>query len=312
MKKLIKHKTSPIVQKADSSFQVEKDTELMVFLVEKLPTKSRFNIKTLLKERHIWVKGRSVSQYNHPLVAGDEVTVKWNKGFETKQFRGFRIVFEDQFLIVIDKQAGFLSIATDKDKLHNAYAMLSAHVKEQDPANRIFVVHRLDRETSGIMMYAKNQEMQKMLQETWHSTAKERTYLAIVEEPIREDSGEIRSYLGETKALIVYSSPNPKHGSLAITHFETLQRNEWYSMLKVNLETGRKHQIRVHMKELGHPIVGDEKYGARYNPMGRMGLHAWVLGITHPMTGEQLRFETGIPYKFRDLFVESKPIAERG
>jgi 23S rRNA pseudouridine1911/1915/1917 synthase len=292
----------PQTKKADTVLIVEEKAELMKYLIEKLPTKSRFNIKTLLKERQIWVRGRAISQFNHELRVGDEVTVKWVKTFETKQFRGMRIIFEDDYLIVIDKQAGFLSIATEKNKLQNAYALLSTHVKEQDESNRIFVVHRLDRDTSGIMMFAKSEEMQQLLQETWHSNAKERTYLAVTEGSVYPEAKTIQSYLGETKALIVYSSPNPKHGQLAITHYETIERNEYFSMLKVNLETGRKNQIRVHMQSIGCPIVGDAKYGASYDPIGRVGLHAWILAFQHPITKEQLRFETGIPHKFRSLF----------
>jgi 23S rRNA pseudouridine1911/1915/1917 synthase len=195
-----------------------------------------------------------------------------------------------------------LSIATDRREDQTAYSILSRHVKQQSPTHKIFIVHRLDRETSGVMVFAKSEKIQKLLQETWGPTTKERTYLAVVGGVLAQSSGTIVSYLNESKALIVYSSQNPNQGQKAITHYETIQSNKQFSLLKVNLETGRKNQIRVHMQDLGHSVVGDKKYGSNLNPIGRLGLHAWVLGFTHPITKEKMRFETKVPPKFLSLF----------
>lgn len=175
-------------------------------------------------------------------------------------------------------------------------------MKEQDPANKIFVVHRLDRETSGIMIFAKSEEIQAKLQENWNETIIERTYIAVVEKPIEKDKDVITSYLRESKALIVYSSNKPSEGQKAITHYSTIKKNAKYSLLEVNLETGRKNQIRVHMQVIGHSIIGDKKYGSTVSPINRLGLHAQVLAFTHPITKEQMRFETPIPKIFLKLF----------
>lgn len=289
--------------KSDSTqFKVEVESELLVFLLEKIKNRSRNDIKVLLREKQIFVDGQAISQFNHPLKPQQKVEVKWRKMPEEQRYRALNIVFEDEYLIVIEKQAGILSIATEKQKDNTAYSILSSHVKKQDPRNRIFVVHRLDRETSGLMMFAKSEKIQKLLQESWNDSIEERTYLAVVEGKVEKQEDTIVSYLVESKALIMYSTKNTEVGQKAITHYEVLKSNKNYSLLKVNLETGRKNQIRVHAKDIGHPVVGDEKYGAKSNPLRRLGLHAWVLAFKHPITKKDVRFETEMPAKFTGLF----------
>ena len=285
----------------ETKLTVTEDTELLVFLLKSI-SKSRNDVKVLLRDKHIYVEGEATSQFNHPLKAGDTVEVKWKKPPEEQRLKGLSIVFEDQYLIVIAKQEGVLSIATEKQKVNTAYSTLSAYVKKQSPTNRIFVVHRLDRETSGLMIFAKSEKVQKLLQEDWNNNIEERTYLAVTEGVIEKSEGTIVSNLVESKALIVYSSNNPDVGQKAITHYEVLQRTNRYSLVKFNLETGRKNQIRVHAQDMRHPIVGDAKYGATSDPINRLGLHAWVLAFKHPITKENLRFETEIPGKFTKLF----------
>lgn len=286
---------------AETKFEVKEETELLVFLLENI-SKSRNDVKVLLRDKHIFVDGRPVTQFNHVLKTGQSVEVRWRKAPEEQKQKGLSIAFEDQYLIVIDKQEGVLSIATEKQKDNNAYSTLSAYVKRQNPANRIFIVHRLDRETSGLMIFAKSEKIQKLLQESWNETIEERTYLAVTEGAVENDEGTVVSYLVENKALVVYSSQNPAVGQKAITHYEVLRRNSKYSLVKFNLETGRKNQIRVHAKDMKHPIVGDAKYGATSNPINRLGLHAWILSFKHPITKEDLRFETELPAKFMKLF----------
>ncbi len=281
---------------------VTEPDELMAFLVRNFPSKSRTALKFMLRDQQVWVEGKPVTQFNQALQPGQRVQLLRTKPPEEKTYRGLRIVFEDAHLIVIDKAAGLLSIATDKEKFQTAYSVLSGHIKLQDPKNRLFVVHRLDRETSGLMVFAKSERVQKLLQEAWQTATKERTYLAVTQGRVPQDSGTIASYLRESTALIVYSSPKPNGGQHAVTHYDVLRRNDAFSLLKVSLETGRKNQVRVHLQDLGFPIVGDEKYGATTDPIGRLGLHAWVLAFAHPLTGEALRFETAIPRKFLALF----------
>ena len=205
-------------------------------------------------------------------------------------------------LIVVNKPAGLLTVATDKEKRRTAYALLSNYVKAADPDNKIFIVHRLDRETSGLLLFARNESIKQRIQQTWEQTITQRTYVAVVEGNVEAEEGTITSWLTESKALKVYSSQNPQHGQKSITRYKKLQGNENYSLLQLNLETGRKHQIRVHMQDLGHPVVGDSKYGSKEKPIGRLALHAQVLAFTHPATGELCRFETPVPPKFMKLF----------
>jgi 23S rRNA pseudouridine1911/1915/1917 synthase len=282
--------------------KVTEEAELMSFLIAQLPQKNRNNIKTLLRDKQVLVEGRVVTQYNHLLKPDQKVEISGNKAGREQKHAGLTILFEDAHLIVIEKQEGMLSIATDRREDKTAYSILSSHVKQQSSSHKIFIVHRLDRETSGVMVFAKSEKIQKLLQETWGPTTKERTYLAVVEGVLAKPSGTVISYLNESKALIVYSSQNPNQGQKAITHYETIQSNKEFSLLKVNLETGRKNQIRVHMQDLGHSVIGDKKYGSSLNPIGRLGLHAWILGFTHPITKENLRFETKVPPKFLNLF----------
>ncbi len=291
------------ISKPDSTkFKVMEETELLIFLLLKITNKSRNDVKGLLRDKQIYVDNQAVTQFNHQLKPEQIVEVKWKKSPEEQKYRGLTIVFEDQYLIVIEKQAGVLSIATEKQKDNTAYSILSTHIKKQDPRNRIFVVHRLDRETSGLMMFAKSEKVQKLLQESWNATIEERTYLAVVEGYVQKKEDTITSYLVESKALIVYSNKNSDTGQKAITHYEVLKSNKNYSLLKVNLETGRKNQIRVHAKDIGHPVVGDDKYGAKTDPIKRLGLHAWILAFKHPITKQDLNFETPIPTKFTGLF----------
>jgi 23S rRNA pseudouridine1911/1915/1917 synthase len=203
---------------------------------------------------------------------------------------------------VIEKEAGMLSIATAKEKLLTTYSILSAHVKKEDPSNRIFVLHRLDRDTSGVMMFAKSEEVQEIMQKAWQEAVVRRSYIAVVEGQVEKDADTIRSFLKENKMLFMYSTKVPGEGDEAITHYKVLKRSEEFSLLEVELETGRKNQIRVHMKELGHPVAGDKKYGSKLNPLRRTCLHANILAFKHPVTGEELSFETPPPHRFLTLF----------
>ena len=277
-------------------------TELMKFLMAQMPDKSRKTIKSLLSHNQISVDNKITSQFNHPLKAGQQVGINFSKVIQVSRVKGLKIIFEDPYLIVIDKEPGLLSIATDKEKEHTAFRILSDQLKLADQAARIFVVHRLDRDASGILMFAKSREIQQILQNAWNKDVIERSYVVVVEGRVQQDQGSITSWLKENKARVMYSSPTPDDGQKAITHYQVLKKNDEYSLLQVRLETGRKNQIRIHMKDLGHSIIGDKKYGATQNPVHRLGLHARVLVFRHPITGKELRFETPIPKKFLRLF----------
>ncbi|MBI1836870.1 MAG: RluA family pseudouridine synthase [Flavobacteriia bacterium] len=271
--------------------------------METLVGKSRDNIKSLLKKKLVEVEGKVETKYNHALKPGQKVTIRPKAGsIEQKKYTGIEIVFEDKDLIVINKDAGLLTIATNKETKKTAFAILSEHVKKKNPANKIFIVHRLDRETSGLLLFAKNEEIKAKLQENWNDTILERTYLALVEGKLEKSSGVHVSYLIESpSSLLVHSSQNASKGQKAVTHYKTIVSKKGVSLMEVNLETGRKNQIRVHFQDLKHPIVGDKKYGATNHSLGRLGLHAKVLAFTHPKTGKVVRFESEIPKKFLKL-----------
>lgn len=274
---------------------------LMPFLLQSLKNKSRDNIKSLLRNRQVLVNGEPVTQFNHELKPGDQVTIRGEREAGGLMARNMRIVFEDEHIIVIDKNAGLLSMASDNEKYLTAYNILSNYVKQQRPSNRIFIVHRLDRDTSGLMMFARSEKVQSLLQRDWKHNVTARKYIALVEGEVREPEGVIKSYIYESKALVMHSTRNPEKGDLAITRFRRLKSNKDYSLLEVELETGKKNQIRLHMQELGHSIAGDKKYGASSSPIGRLGLHASVLAFNHPVTGKEMHFESKVPAKFRRL-----------
>jgi 23S rRNA pseudouridine1911/1915/1917 synthase len=289
------------IKKLDPIYKVEEDTELMKFLLQSLPHKNRDNIKSLLRDNQVFVDDEPVSQFNYHLRPGQQITISKNKIAKKKTYRGISIIYEDNDVIVIDKHAGVLSVATDSKEKFTAYTILYDHVKRKNPDGKIFIVHRLDRETSGLMMFSKSARVQKKLQENWNDIIRERVYVAAVQGVVDPPSGEISSYLRENNNMVVYSSQHDD-GKYAITHYETLKSNPLYSLLKMSLRTGRKNQIRVHLHDIGHPIVGDKKYGSVVNPISRLCLHAQVLAFQHPVNGRELRFETSIPRKFHELF----------
>lgn len=289
--------------KPDQVLEVTEEAELMKFLIEGFPNKSRQNIKQWLCHKQVLVNGKIISRFNHSLRAGDEVKILGTGVQEGATFKKFTLVFEDEHLIVVNKEAGILSIATEHEKERTVYFHLRSYVKRSNPNNKLFIVHRLDRETSGLMMFAKSVEIRKYLQDNWRDVITERKYVAITEGVFKERNGIITSYLHENhSSLKMYSNQNPEKGKKAITHYKVLKSNKHYSMLEVHLDTGRKNQIRVHLQEMGHPIVNDKKYGSTTNPINRLGLHSRVLSFVHPVTLKQMRFTTPIPQKFVRLF----------
>ncbi len=211
------------------------------------------------------------------------------------------VVFEDEVVIVVDKPAGLLTVATDTEKHRTVYALLFDHVKSKPHPEKIFIVHRLDREASGLLVFAKTERAKHSLQDQFKNHAAGRSYLAVVEGKVRREAGTIRSYLAENAAHRVYSTGNPKKGKLAVTHFRVLNRSSQQTLIEVLLESGRKHQIRIHMSEEAHPILGDKAYGSRRNPLHRLALHATQLTFRHPRTNKAMEFNSPCPASFTSL-----------
>ena len=296
-----KFNAKPGLEKQTCLILVERN-ELLKFLLAQMPHKGRNYMKSLLAHGQISVDGEVTTLFNYSLEIGQKVIINWTKVLQEGQPPGLKILFEDEHLIVIEKPAGILSIATDQEKKQTAYSILSEHIKKRDPKNRIFVVHRLDRDTSGVMMFAKSEDIKKKLQNAWKEVVLERSYAVVIEGQVTNTQGTITSWLTENKALRMYSSSTPNEGQKAVTHYRVSEMNKNYSLLEVKLETGRKNQIRVHMQDLGHSIIGDIKYGGTKSPINRLGLHAHILVFKHPITNENMHFESPIPKQFLSLF----------
>ncbi|MDE6154065.1 MAG: RluA family pseudouridine synthase [Muribaculaceae bacterium] len=266
-----------------------------------MPERKRTNVKELLKHNSVKVGQLVTSQFDHPLQPGDVVAVNLTREWPRFYNRRVQLVYEDDDIIVINKGYGLLSMGNDKVREGTAYSILKDYVKWQDPRNKIFIVHRLDRDTSGLMMFARNPQAKEAMQHNWNNMVLERKYLAVVEGKVDDDEGEVRSYLAENSQYEVYSTNNPNEGQLAVTRYKVLKRANGYSLLEVSLDTGRKNQIRVHMKDLGHPIAGDRKYGARTSPIHRLALHAQTLRFAHPITRTLMSFSTPVPASFASM-----------
>jgi tRNA pseudouridine32 synthase/23S rRNA pseudouridine746 synthase/23S rRNA pseudouridine1911/1915/1917 synthase len=223
--------------------------------------------------------------------------------------RGVVILYEDHDLLVVDKPAGLLTIGTAADKTHTAYFILTDYVRKGNTRsrNRVFIVHRLDRDTSGILLFAKNEAAKHRLQGQWPETHKK--YLAVVHGRCKQSAETITTYLAENQAHVVYATTDRSKGKLAHTAYKVLRQTKDFALLEVDLLTGRKNQIRVHLAGIGHPIVGDTKYGRRGDLHDRLALHARSISFRHPASGKALEFSTAVPGYFRKLV---GPIEEEG
>ena len=283
-------------------FIVAEPCGLQDFLLKNIPNKSRNNIKSLLSFKEVFVDGVVITKFDYPLKQGQKVSINSAKNRASQPNELLEIIFEDEDIIVINKPCGLLSIATESEKQQTAYHMLTDYVKQSNPNNRVFAVHRLDRDTSGVLMVAKNEKMKRALQDNWADLVKERAYVAVGEGMLEKKSSTIKSWLKETKTMLMYSAPKSSGGLEAITNYKVIKENKNYSLLEVSLKTGRKNQIRVHMKDIGYSVVGDKKYDSSSNPLKRLGLHANRLVVIHPFTKEVMNFEATLPKSFLGLF----------
>ena len=283
----------------DQNYTVKHDAQLLEYMIEIWPHQSRSAIKSYLTHRQIAINGKTETAFDLPLRAGDRLT--WRSVGEERQNPNHKvkIVYEDDHIIVVDKKPGVLTMSTGREGEQTAYSVMMEHVRRRNKNNRIFIVHRLDRDTSGLLLFAKSEEIQEILQERWNENVIRRQYVGVVEGEMEQAEGQIVSWLTENpKSLKMQASPVDNGGKFAVTHYKTLTSSNGYSLVECELETGRKNQIRVHMSDLGHPVVGDHKYGASGDPMRRLGLHAYMLCFVHPVTGKHMKFETPVPVCF--------------
>ena len=298
------HREEKNTNKATYQFVIRKETPLLEFLLNALH-QSRNNVKTLLGKRHILVDGALVTQFDYLLQPKQIVHVMKDSvsAPQTKiRKNDLPILYEDDEILVINKPSGLLSIASDNEMANTAYRKAMDYVRESNKKNRVFVIHRLDKDTSGVLMFAKSKRVQEFMQKDWNKTVTARGYMALVEGTFKERQGTYRSYLSETAAHVMYSSNNKKTGELAITNYAVVKESKHYTLLDVHIDSGKKNQIRVQMSEHGHPIVGDEKYEATKDPLGRLGLHAYEIEFVHPINKKVYRFTADTPRMFYKVF----------
>ena len=288
-------------------YKVNRSDELLEFLLRKCNT-SRNNVKSLLTNNQVLVNGSVVSQYNFVLAKDDEVKIAKNpvqgvkKAAQSRKSVGvlpklpFKIIYEDEDFIAVDKPVGLLAVESDKER-ECAFGYVLAYLQAKNKGLRPFVLHRIDKETSGVLVFAKNVKVHSMLKLKWNEYVKLREYYAVAEGGFEKKSDTLVVYLKENKNNLVYATNDPS-GQRAVTKYSVVRENAEFSLLRVEIETGRKNQIRVQLKEIGHSVVGDEKYGFTKNPLGRLGLHASKLIFEHPVSGEEIVIGADVPTAF--------------
>ena len=269
---------------------VQSKDDLINYLVNNTDY-SKSKIKSLLKYKKISVNDKIVEKLPLNVTNEDKIVINLEKDIRTP----FDIIYEDDEILVVDKEAGLLTIGTSTNDTDTLYRQVREYANKKN--NQVFIVNRLDKETSGIVMFAKSERIKMLYQNNWNELVSKRGYIALVEGSVKED-GRIENFLFEEPNTFVHSS---KIGKKAITNYRVIKGNGKYTMLDINILTGRKNQIRVHMSEMGHPIIGDKKYGSQTDPIKRMGLHSYILIINHPITHEKLVFESSCPKSFEKL-----------
>ena len=288
-------------------YKVNRSSELLEFLLTKCNT-SRNNVKSLLSNHQVLVNGSPVSQYNLMLAKDDEVKISKRPVLdngpkvkrERKKFYTFNILYEDEDFIAIDKPNGLLSVESDKET-ECAFSYVLGYLQQKNKALRPFILHRIDKETSGVLVFAKNVKIHSMMKMNWNEYVKTREYCAVVDGHLPNKSDTVINYLTENTNNLVYVT-TPNLGAKCITHYEVTKENSLFSLVRVKIDTGRKNQIRVTFNDLGAPIVGDDKYGEPKNPLKRLGLHASKLEFIHPITKELISISAPVPNIFKGLF----------
>ena len=279
---------------------VDEKMILIDYLRKEFTKLSKNNIKSLLSKEMVTVNNSVQTRYDYIVKKDDKIVIRDTKIKVKRYQKDINIIYEDDDLLVINKPAGLLTIATNKEKDFTLYHFASNYVKQKNKNNKIFIIHRLDKETSGIVVFAKNQKAKNLFQNTWDKNILYRGYYAVVEGKFDNKEGTIKSYLTENNEYMVYSTTEKK-GKIAITDYKVEKENKKYSLLEINIRTGRKNQIRVHMKENGNIIVGDKKYGSNNNVINRMALHAYKLELIDPRNNKKIVFKTSMPTIFNKL-----------
>ena len=283
------------------TYVVYHESDLLTFCCEKIPNQSRHNVQRIIANHQVAVGGAPVSLFSYKLFPEDEVTISWDR-IRKHERHDLPIIYEDDDLIAINKPSGLLSTPSEREKGRTAYRLVSDYVTQEDRNQRIFVVHRLDEDTSGVLIFAKSFAVREALQNNWADIVSNRAYYAIVEGMDIPEEGVLKDYLAQDSTFQVYVVRNPAKGKLAITHYKKISSKTGYSLLDVHLETGRKNQIRVQLGNIGHYVIGDDRYGEPSNPLHRLGLHAYELDLKNPLNGKEYHFNAPMPPEFKKMF----------
>lgn len=281
------------------TFKVTEAMQLLPFIMVKMHGISRNRAKALITNRVVLVDNKITTYPLTELQPGQEVQIDRTKHKMSFHSKDLDIVYEDAYLLVVDKRPGLLSMSNNT-RQETAQSVLNRYLEKGGGRCTAHLVHRLDRDTSGLMLYAKDVQTQQSFIHDWRELVTDRRYVALVSGEVKQREGDVRSWLTEDKRFVTHSSPVDNGGKYAHTHYRLLHSANGYSLVELELETGRKNQIRVHMAEIGHPIVGDRKYGSDDDSIRRLGLHAYMLCFRHPVTGKMLSFETPIPVCFEN------------
>jgi len=294
-----KHKSSPSL----FTFKIQNEDRLLKFLYEKIKVIPKGKIKSMLEHHQVLVNGVAITRFDYLLSKDDEVKIV-KTSFKDHRFikLPFNILYEDDEFIVIDKPSGLLSIASDKENKRTAYRYVSDYVYNKNKHSRIYVVHRLDEDTSGVLIFSKDAKLKDALQNDWNNLVKKRGYYAIVEGRMQKKEDTLVNYLKKSGVNLVYITHDKVNGKKAITHYKLISENRDYSLLNIDIATGRQNQIRVQLGNINHYVIGDDKYGEPSNPINRLGLHSYLLEFKHPFIDKMMRFNSPIPKEFKSLF----------
>ena len=301
-KKVAPRQKGLVDPKQIKTYKVYVETTLLEFLLFKMPDASRNSVKNLLSHHQVAVGGVPVSQFDYRLYPEDEVTVSWTP-IKKRERKDLPIIYEDEDIIAIDKPSGLLSVASDREKGKTAYRLVTDWLTQTNKKARVFVVHRIDEDTSGVLIFAKSFEVKEALQNHWQEIVTKRGYYAIVEGEDIPEEQTLKNYLWlDETTFQVRVTKSKKNSKLAITHYKKMAAKGGYALLDVNIDTGRKNQIRVMLGNIGHYIIGDDRYGEPSNPLKRLGLHAYELDFTNPLNGKEYKIRAEMPACFKKMF----------
>jgi 23S rRNA pseudouridine1911/1915/1917 synthase len=281
-------------------YAIPENQPLLDALAQMYPDSSKTTLRQMLQTGRVRVNSEVEKNARRELEEDDTVDVA-DKAVHRNLPEGLAILHEDNDVVVVLKANGLLTVATERERETTAQAYLNVYLGQKRGEERIQVVHRLDRETSGVLIFAKNAYAREQLKEQFAAHTVDRVYIAVIEGAMDPEEGTFRSFLRERRDLKMESVDEHPDAKYAVTHYRTVETNGRYSMLEVTLETGRKNQIRAHLSEAGHPILGDRMYGSEVNPIGRLGLHAKLLGFDHPVTRKHMVFTAPVPKAFRSI-----------